>query len=45
MTPLLKLSSIKRSFGAIHALNGVNFEINIGEIMGLVGENGAGKST
>jgi ribose transport system ATP-binding protein len=45
MTPLLKLSSITRSFGAIHALKEVDFEIHAGEIMGLVGENGAGKST
>jgi ABC-type sugar transport system ATPase subunit len=45
MQPLLKLSSIKRSFGAIHALKGVDFEILPGEVMGLVGENGAGKST
>ena len=43
--PLLKLSEIKRSFGAIDALRGVEFEIRPGEIMGLVGENGAGKST
>ena len=43
--PLLKLSSISRSFGAIHALRNVDFEINAGEVMGLVGENGAGKST
>ncbi len=45
MTPLLKLSSVKRSYGAIHALKGVDFEILPGEVMGLVGENGAGKST
>lgn len=45
MQPLLKLSSVKRSFGAIHALKGVDFEIMPGEVMGLVGENGAGKST
>ena len=44
-SPLLKLSSISRSFGAIHALRSVDFEINPGEVMGLVGENGAGKST
>lgn len=45
MQPLLKLSSISRSFGAIQALKGVDFEILPGEVMGLVGENGAGKST
>lgn len=45
MQPLLKLSSVKRSFGAIHALKGVDFEVLPGEVMGLVGENGAGKST
>lgn len=44
-SPVLKISNISRSFGAIHALKKVNFEINKGEIMGLVGENGAGKST
>lgn len=44
-TPVLQLNSIKRSFGAIHALRDVDFEIAAGEVMGLVGENGAGKST
>ncbi len=45
MQPLLKLSNIHRSYGAIQALKGANFEIAPGEVMGLVGENGAGKST
>jgi len=45
MDTILKLSGIKRSFGAIDALKGVDFEIGRGEVMGLVGENGAGKST
>jgi len=45
MEPLLKLSNINRSFGAINALVDVDFEIGEGEVMGLVGENGAGKST
>ena len=45
MEPLLKLESIKRSFGAINALRSVDFEVLPGEVMGLVGENGAGKST
>ena len=45
MQPLLKLSNIDRSYGAIQALRQANFEIAPGEVMGLVGENGAGKST
>ena len=45
MDAILKLTDISRSFGAIAALDGVDFEIGRGEVMGLVGENGAGKST
>ena len=45
MTALLELTNISRSFGAIKALKSVDFEINSGEVMGLVGENGAGKSS
>jgi len=44
-TPLLKLTGISRRYGAIQALNDAGFEVREGEIMGLVGENGAGKST
>jgi len=43
--PLLRLTSVKRSFGAIQALKEANFELHRGEVMALVGENGAGKST
>ena len=42
---LLRLKGITKSFGAIHALNGVDVEIHPGEIVGLMGDNGAGKST
>ncbi len=45
MEPLIKLTNIRRNFGAIQALRGVDFEIGAGEVIGLVGENGAGKST
>lgn len=42
---LLKLSGIHKRFAGVHALKGVDFELNEGEVHGLVGENGAGKST
>src|SRR5436309_13439045 len=43
--PLLKLSNITKTFGGVHALSGVSFELLPGEVHALVGENGAGKST
>ena len=42
---LLELRNITKSFGAIHALQGVDLEIEAGEAVGLMGDNGAGKST
>lgn len=42
---LLELENITKSFGAIHALQGVNLTIKPGEAVGLMGDNGAGKST
>jgi ribose transport system ATP-binding protein len=43
--PLLELSNVSKSFGGIAALKDVDFMLHAGEIHGLVGENGAGKST
>ena len=42
---LLELNDITKSFGAIHALQGINLSIKPGEAVGLMGDNGAGKST
>jgi D-xylose transport system ATP-binding protein len=43
--PLLELRGITKRFGAVRALNGVDFSLREGEVVGLVGDNGAGKST
>ena len=42
---MLELENISKSFGAIHALQGVNLTVDAGESVGLMGDNGAGKST
>lgn len=43
--PILQLSGVRKSFGGIHALRGVDLELYPGEVTALIGENGAGKST
>ena len=43
--PILSMSGINKSFGAVHVLRDVNFNIYPGEVTALVGDNGAGKST
>lgn len=45
VAPLLQLTAIAKSFGAVRALNAVSFELRAGEVHALLGENGAGKST
>ena len=42
---MLKIDDIHVYYGAIHAIKGVSFEVKEGEIMALIGANGAGKST
>ena len=45
MEPILKVDNINVYYGAIHAIKGISFEVYPGEIVTLIGANGAGKST
>ncbi|HBO34352.1 MAG TPA: ABC transporter ATP-binding protein [Anaerolineaceae bacterium] len=43
--PLLEVKDLSVSYGAIEAVRGVSFHVNQGEILALIGANGAGKTT
>ena len=45
MNQILKVSDLHVYYGSIHAVKGVSFEVNEGEVVTLIGANGAGKST
>ena len=45
MSTILKVDDINVYYGRIHAIKGISFEVNEGEIVTLIGANGAGKST
>ena len=45
MSCMLKIEDINVYYGAIHAIKGISMEVNEGEIVTLIGANGAGKST
>jgi branched-chain amino acid transport system ATP-binding protein len=43
--PVLKVTNLKKAYGAIQAVGGVSFEVRPGEIFGVIGPNGSGKTT
>ena len=43
--PLIELASVKKSFGPVEVLKGIDFKAYAGRVTALVGDNGAGKST
>lgn len=45
MTPVLRTSSLTKSFGGVRATSGVDLVVHSGEIRAIIGPNGAGKST
>jgi ABC-type sugar transport system ATPase subunit len=45
MPPVLEMRGVSKSFPGVKALDNVSFAIHQGEVVGLIGENGAGKSS
>src|SRR5919112_4217948 len=43
--PAIRVAGLKKRFGSVRALDGVDFEVAEGTVLGLLGPNGAGKTT
>jgi ABC-2 type transport system ATP-binding protein len=45
MEPCVRVSDLRKSYGAVHAVDGVSFDVEYGRVFGFLGPNGAGKTT
>jgi len=45
LAPMVEVRAVKKHYGLVHAVDGVDLEVGRGEVFGLIGHNGAGKST
>ena len=45
MTALIQIRQLHKSFGAVQVLNGIDLEVQVGEVLVVVGPSGSGKST
>src|SRR5689334_23605715 len=43
--PAILINNLRKDYGATHAVNGISFTVNKGQIFGLIGPDGAGKTT
>lgn len=43
--PIISITNMSKNYSEVNVLNGLNWQINPGEIVALLGKNGAGKST
>ena len=43
--PILKVEHVKKSFGDLHVLKDISFDLKAGEVLSIIGPSGSGKST